>query len=201
VDKPCRDSGQGQQIGVTAELRMRARRARGPRGVEQRRVVRGIEVSHARRNIEERSLRPNRQHLGPRTAFLRNFGDQLDLEACTERELCNANRAASMSPTKAKHLVEQLGCAVRDEVWLRECRRAVHQHEELDDAGDRVQVGGGGMQRAEELDGDAARSLLSLRGADLRAELADPRLSVLSGNMPGHEDHVPSAHERNEHRG
>jgi hypothetical protein len=28
VYKPCRDSGQGQQIGVTAELRVRARGAR-----------------------------------------------------------------------------------------------------------------------------------------------------------------------------
>ena len=57
-------------------------------------------------------MRPNRQHLGLRTALLRNFGDELDLDARTERELCNANRAASMRPTHAKHLVEQLGCAV-----------------------------------------------------------------------------------------
>ena len=54
----------------------------------------------------------------------------------------------------------------------------------------------GRVQRAEQVDGDGARGLLAGGGVDVLAELADPRLAVLAGNVAGDEDEVAGAHER-----
>jgi hypothetical protein len=45
--------------------------------------------------------------------------------------------------------------------------RGVHQAHDLDDALDLVQVADGGMQRAQQVDGDGARGLLAFLGADV----------------------------------
>ena len=68
--------------------------------------------------------------------------------------------------------------------------RAVHEDEELDDALDALEVAEGGVQRAQEVDGDAAGRLASLLGRERRAELADPRLAVPLRDVAGHEEEV-----------
>ena len=73
--------------------------------------------------------------------------------------------------------------------------RAVDEARDADDALDLVEVADGGVQRAEQVDGDGARRLLAGRGGHVAAELADPDLAVALGDVAGQEDEVAAAHE------
>src|SRR4051812_15683720 len=101
-----------------------------------------------------------------------------------------------MGSTRAEHLMEQLRGAVCDQVRLREVGRAVHEDQQLEDAGDRVEVGRCGMERAEKPNRDSARGLLSLRDGDLRTESANPGLTVSARDMSRHEDQIAGADKR-----
>src|SRR5712691_13315990 len=124
-----------------------------------------------------------------------HFGDQLDLDAGAERYLRHTERAAGVGSAVAEDLDQQLRGPVGDQMLLGEGRRAVDQHHELDDPRDSVEVADGGVQGAHELDGDRPRRRLPLAGRQPGAELPDPRLAFLPGDVPRHVDEAPRAHE------
>src|SRR5690242_14692909 len=84
---------------------------------------------------------------------------------------------------------------------LSERGRAVHQYEQLDDTADFVEIADGSLQRGQQVDRDRSRGLLSFRGGQIRTEFAGPGLAVFFGNVPGNEDEIAGADERNEGRG
>jgi hypothetical protein len=101
--------------------------------------------------------------------------------------------------TVAEDFGEQFGGAVGDEMLLVERRGAVHQHEQLDDAPDRIEVAGRCFKSSQQIDGDPARGLFAVRRGEIRAELPGPGLAILLRDMTGDEDQIPAAQER--HKG
>ncbi|MNG17026.1 hypothetical protein D3C84_1009840 [compost metagenome] len=96
----------------------------------------------------------------------------------------------------AEHFGEELAGAVGHQMLFGEGADRVHEAHHLDDALDLVQVAHGRVQRAEQVDGDGARGLLAFVGADVGAELADPDLAVLLGDVARQEHEVAGLHER-----
>mgnify|MGYP000511679598 CR=1 FL=1 len=72
------------------------------------------------------------------------FGDQLDLDAGTQRNLRHAKGAARMRAGVSEDLAEQFRAAVGDQMLFGEGRGRVDQAHDLDDALDAVEVGAGG---------------------------------------------------------
>jgi hypothetical protein len=95
---------------------------------------------------------------------------------------------------------EELRGAVGDEVLLGERGRAVHQHQQLHDAADAIQVARRGFERAEEVDRDRARGSLAGGGVELLTQLAGPRDAIALRNVAGEEDQVAGPHPRHERR-
>eukprot|EP01137_Pigoraptor_chileana_P028249 Opistho-2@11896 len=100
-----------------------------------------------------------------------------------------------MGAAIAEDLGQQLGAAVGHQVLLGEVGRAVDQAHHLDDAADLVQVADGGVQGAQQVDGDGAGGGLAGGGVDIAAQLAGPDLALALGDMAGDEDQIAGAHE------
>ena len=77
----------------------------------------------------------------------------------------------------AKHLTQQLGAAIGDQMVLGEIRGAVDQAHDLDDARHVVEPARGCGQRAQQIDGDGARGLLPTDLLSPLRRLANPELS------------------------
>jgi len=120
-----------------------------------------------------------------------DFGDQLDLHAGAQRNLRHAERAAGVLAGVAEDLDEQFRGAVGHQVLLRVLQRRIHQAHHLDDALDAAEVAAQvARQRGQQVDGDGARGGLALLGGHVGAELADPGLAVLLGDMARQEHQV-----------
>ncbi len=78
---------------------------------------------------------------------------------------------------------------------LVERRGAVDQHEQLDDAPDRIEVAGRCFKSSHQIDGNPARGLFAVRRSDIRAELPGPGLAILLRDMTGDEDQISAAQE------
>src|SRR5664280_2421189 len=89
------------------------------------------------------------------------FDDELDLDAGAERKLGDAEGAARMRALFGEDLAEQLRAAVGDEMVLGEVGRAVDEAGDANDPLDLVEIADGGVQGAEQIDGDGARCLLA----------------------------------------
>ena len=115
-----------------------------------------------------------------------HLDDHLDLDAGPARDLGHPERAARVRPALAEDGHQQLRGPVGHEVLLRERGRAVHEHQQLDDALDALEVAEGGLQRAQEVDGDG-RGPPRVPAAVARPapELADPGLAVPLGDVAG----------------
>src|SRR6266849_2407562 len=75
---------------------------------------------------------------------------------------------------------------------------AIHQHEQLYNALNSVEVANGGLQRCHEVDGNGLRCLLSFGGGQVCAEFAGPRLAVFFCDVAGNEDEIARADEWDE---
>src|SRR6218665_1727768 len=88
----------------------------------------------------------------------------------------------------AKQADEQFAGAVGHQVLFGEVAGAVDQAQQLDDALDAVQITAtGGLQRAQQIDGDSAGCGLAFFGADVAAQLRHPGFAVLAGDMAAQE--------------
>src|SRR5262249_17707616 len=127
-----------------------------------------------------------------------DFGRELDLYTRSEGDLRDSERAASVRAALAEDLDEELGRPVGNDVLLLEIGCAVHEHEELHDARDGVEIARRRVQRRDEVDGDRPRGQLALLNIDTGAELTDPRLAIPLCNVPRQEDQSVAADEGHE---
>src|ERR1700687_5926562 len=93
---------------------------------------------------------------------------------------------------------QQFEGAVGDDVWLRKMRCTVHQHHELHNACNFVQISDGGLQRGNQRYGDVTCSLFALLYGNVRPQLSGPWFAVLFRDPPRYINDVAGAHKRNE---
>jgi len=122
-----------------------------------------------------------------------DLDDHLDLDTGAQRDLRYAKGAARVLALLAEHFGQEFRAAVGYQVLFGEFRRGVHQAHHLDDALHLVQVADVAVQRGQQVDGDAARGLLTGGGVDVLAELARPGLAVAAGDVARQEDGVAGA--------
>jgi hypothetical protein len=84
----------------------------------------------------------------------------------------------------SEHFNKDFGSAIGDEMLLGESRRTIHQHHQLDDTHDLVQIARRLVKCAHQLDGDVPCRFLALGGSEICAEFSGPRLAFLPGNVP-----------------
>ena len=124
----------------------------------------------------------------------RHFGDQLDLDAGAHRQLRDAEGAARMRagsartprPSSSEQPLVTRCCSVNVGALLTRLITLTMRWT-------LVQVAERRVQRAQQVDRDRARRRLACFGGHVRAELADPGLAVLLGDVPGQEDQVAGA--------
>jgi len=89
-----------------------------------------------------------------------------------------------MRSTLAKDFQKKFGRAVGNHVRLRKIRRAVHQHQQLNDPFYFVQVPEGELQRGEQFYGNAACGLFALECGNLLPTLPDQGLPSFFATRP-----------------
>ena len=101
-----------------------------------------------------------------------------------------------MFPYISKDLSEELRSPIGHQVLFGEGGSAVHEHHQLHDALDLVQVAHRGMKCAHQVDGHGTSGLFTLRGREIRPKLADPWFAVDLGDMASQEEQIAAAQKR-----
>ena len=148
-------------------------------------IVRDGNAANTSEGISPASTSESSSSSTPAKFFaLVQFGDHLDLDTTSQRQLRNAECGASVLTDVAKNLADQFGAAVRDEMVLGEVRCGIDEADQLDDAADPAEVTiAGSVQGSDQIDGDRARRLFALLGAHVTTELTDPGFSVFLRDM------------------
>ena len=95
----------------------------------------------------------------------------------------------------AEDFAQQFAAAVGDQMLLGVAGAGVDQAHDLDDALDAIQIAAAGMlQRAHQIHGHGAGCLLAFFGRHVLAQLADPGLAVLLGDMAAEEHQIAGLH-------
>jgi len=116
--------------------------------------------------------------------------------------LGHAEGAASVGTAVTEEFYEEFRGAIGDEMLLGKSRGAVDQDHQLDDAADLFEVAGGGVECAEEVDGDGARGLKPFGGAEIEPKLAGPNFTAFFfGDVTGDKEKIAGADVRDENSG
>src|SRR5437763_8947272 len=125
--------------------------------------------------------------------------DAFDLDGDLERQRAHPDGGAGVpAALLAEDPDEEVGGAVGDGRLIAELGIRVHEAEQLDDAGDPVELAELGLDRREHVEGDELRGALTLLDGELAAELADEgRAALLERTVARDEEEVPDAHRPN----
>src|SRR5712691_10822843 len=131
---------------------------------------------------------------------LADLGDELDFDASPEWNLRDTEGATRVRAFLAENFDEELGGPIGHEMLLCKRGRAVHQDKQFYDAGDLVEVPESGMQRCQELNGNATRCFFTFRDKEVFPKLTGPGLAFRLGDVTGNEEEVAGTNNRDESR-
>jgi len=121
------------------------------------------------------------------------LSDKFYFHTRSKRHLRDPKGAANVHPCISKYLSEKLRSTIGDQVLFGERGSAVHEHHQLHDALDLVQVAHRGMKCAHQIDGHSTSGFFTLCGREIRPQLADPWFAIDLGDMARREKQIAAA--------
>ena len=125
-----------------------------------------------------------------------HFRNHFNFHAAAHGNLRHAKGAAGMGALVAKHLRHQFAGTVGNQMLLGKAAGGIDQRHQLDDAPNPVEIAHGGMECAQQVNGNGAGGLFAFFGLHGFAKLPDPGFAILAGHMAAQKNQLAGLHKR-----